>query len=272
MKVPGAGLSGYTQRVLRHPPTRAAWLLLLALPVASCDGSLRLVVVEQGGSGNLSLAGKAEVGGSVSGVPNGGTAGEAGNPEPVQGGTAGKPDEPVSGASGAPDVPIWEAAPRYTASFVPYGFPEQYVRHIADQGFIGLIDMASPTEVEDASFEMIPGLANEKCRSFRSVNEKRSFFRHSGSRIWLHPLDTVEVAAGTPDGLLYTKDATFCEEPGMADPQAITFRSVNYPKRVIHLRNVTELWIDDVPDPLTPEFAAAASFYRTTALDETPMP
>ncbi len=232
----------------------------------SCDGSLRLVVVEQGGgSSNLSPAGK-NVGGSVSVSPMGGTVGEGGSLDGAQGGTTGgtggKPDD-ISGAeaAGAPDVPIWDAPPRYTASFVPYSFPEQYVRHIGDTGFIGMIDMASRSEVDDASFEMIPGLYDQKCVSFRSVTDKRSFFRHSGSRIYLH----------LPDDLkLFRMDATFCEEPGMADPHAITFRSWNYAGRVIHLRNVNELWIDDVPDPVTPEFAAAATFYRSAALDETP--
>ncbi len=272
MKVPRAGLSGYTQRVLRHPPSRAAWLLLFALPVASCDGSLRLVVVEQAGSGNLSLAGKNDGGGSVSVVPSGGTAGEAGNPEPAQaaqGGTGGKPDDGMSGAGGASDVPAWDAPPLHTASFVPYSFPEQYMRHLDGKGFVAVIDMASTPDIEAASFEMIPGLYEKKndagkpCVSFRAVNKIGTFFRHSGSRLYMQP------AAMEP---LFLADATFCEEPGMADPQAITFRSSNYLGRVIHLRNVNELWIDDVPDPLTTEFAAAATFYRTTALDETPMP
>jgi Alpha-L-arabinofuranosidase B (ABFB) domain len=246
--------------------------MLLALPVASCDGSLRLVVVEQGESGNLSIAGKNQVGGSLSVVPVGGTAGEAGNPEPAQGGTAGvagKPDDGMSGAGGAPDVPAWDAPPLFTASFVPYSYPEQYVRHLDGKGIIAVVDMASPPDVDAASFEMIPGLYEKKndagktCVSFRAVSKIGTFFRHSGSRLYMQP------AAMEP---LFLADATFCPEPGMADPQALTFRSSNYPGRVIHLRSVDELWIDDVPDPMTPEFAAAATFYRTTALDEKPMP
>lgn len=239
----------------------------------SCDGSLRLVVVDQIDSGNLSLAGKNEVGGSVSVVPIGGAVSEGGSLDAAQGGTSGaggKPDDvSTSGAGGAPDVPAWDAPPLYTASFVPYSFPEQYVRHLDGEGFIAVIDMASPPEVDAASFEMIPGLYEKKnaagktCVSFRAVSKIGTFFRHSGSRLYMQP------ASSEP---LFLADATFCPEPGMADPQAITFRSSNFLKSVIHLRNTDELWIDAVPDPMTPEFAAAATFYRTTALDETPMP
>lgn len=249
--------------MLRLRPTRAAWFLLLALPALSCDGSLRLVVVEQGGSGNLALAGKA---GETAGAPlAAGTGGTGGTLD--EGALGGMPDSTLGGAGGVPDAPSWEAAPLYTASFVPYGFPEQYVRHLDGTGVIAVIDMASASEREAASFEMIPGMyerENEdgrRCLSFRAVNKIGTFFRHADSRIYLN------AASDLP---LFLADATFCEEPGMADPQAITFRTANYRNRVIHLRNVSELWIDEVPDPITPEFAAEATFYRTTALTEAP--
>ncbi len=240
--------------------------MLLALPVMSCDGSLRLVVVEQGDRGSLSFGGKSDTGGTLSVVPTAGSVDEGGTSQGAQGGTAGKPDD-VGTAGAAGDVPAWDASPLYTASFVPYSFPEQYVRHLGGKGLIAVVDMASTTDVEAASFEMIPGLYQKKndvgrtCYSFRAVNKIGTFFRHSGSRLYMQP------AATEP---LFLADATFCAEPGFADPQAITFRPSNYPWRAIHLRNTSELWIDDVPDPMTPEFAAASSFYRTTALDESP--
>lgn len=259
----------YTRVVVRYFASRVARLLLLALPLASCDGSLQLIVVEQAGSTNPSSAGKNDVGGSVSVVPTGGTSGEGGNPEPAQGGSAGKPEEPVAGtgggAGGAPDVPPWDAPPLYTASFVPYAFPEQYIRHLDGKGVIALVDMESFADTEAASFEMIPGLyasindESERCLSFRATAKIGTFFRHFDSRVRLDPASDVP---------LFLADATFCEMPGLADPQAITFRSINYPERVIHLRNISELWIDDLPDPMTPEFAEASTFYRTTALSE----
>lgn len=264
--MPRAGQSSYTRLVLRCLSSRAAWLVLLALPALSCDGSLRLVVVEQVGSDNLSLAGKGgATAGSVSVIPGGGMADEGGSAALPQGGSAGTSEENDGGAGGMPEVPIWDAPALYTASFVPYTFPEQYVRHLDGTGDIATIDIASALEREAASFEMIPGLyqasneAGQTCVSFRATNKIGTFFRHSNSRVYLHP------AENEP---LFLADATFCQEPGLADVQAITFRSANYTKRVIHLRNVSELWIDDVPEPMTPEFAAESTFYRTTALVE----
>lgn len=268
--MPHAEQSSYTTLVLRCLSSRAGWLLLLAMPALSCDGSLRLNVVEQLGSDNLSLAGRggAAMAGSVSVVPGGGTVDEGGSaPAAPQGGNAGVPEENSGGAAGMPEVPVWDAPALYKASFVPFGFPEQYVRHLDGTGDIATVDVTSTPDREAASFEMIPGLyqasneAGQICVSFRAVNKIGTFLRHSNSRIYLH------AAESEP---LFLADATFCQEPGLADAQAITFRSTNYTKRVIHLRNVTELWIDDVPDPMTPEFAAESTFYRRTALVDTP--
>lgn len=272
MSLPRGRPTKYNRRVLRIFPSRAfwlSWLTLLVLLMASCDGSLRLEVVEQGGSSNLSFAGKAGMPSVIPSAGKGedggttaeaGSVGEGGSPEAPQGGSAGTSE---GGIGGTPEVPIWDAPPRYTASFVPFGFPEQYVCHQDMAGFIAALDTSQALDKESASFQMIPGLADSKCVSFRAANKLGMFFRHSNSRIYLHATDE------TP---LFYADATFCQERGLADPQAITFRSSNYPQRVIHLRNVDELWIDDVPDPMTPEFAAEATFYRTTALNEGPSP
>ncbi len=215
--------------------------MLLALPLASCDGRLQLTVVEQASSTDPSSAGgKGDVGGSVSVGPTG-------------------------GAGGASEVAPWDAPPLYTASFVPYAFPEQYIRHLDGKGIIAVVDKESFADTEAASFEMIPGIYasinedGQRCLSFRATAKIGTFFRHFNSRISLDPASDVP---------LFLADATFCEMPGLADPQAITFRSINYPARVIHLRNVNELWIDDLPDPMTPDFAEASTFYRTTALSE----
>jgi hypothetical protein len=268
VKASRTGSNEYTTAVVSYFSSRVARLLLLALPLASCDGSLQLTVVEQASSTNpTSASGKGSVGGSVSVVPTGGTSGEGGNPEPAQGGSAGKPEEPVAGGGvgGASEVAPWDAPPLYTASFVPFAFPEQYIRHLDGKGIIAAVDMESFADTEAASFEMIPGLyasSNEdgqRCLSFRATAKIGTFFRHFNSRISLDPASDVP---------LFLADATFCEMPGLADPQAITFRSINYPARVIHLRNVNELWIDDLPDPMTTEFAEASTFYRTTALTE----
>lgn len=274
MTLPRRRRNKYNRRVLRIFPSRAfwlTWLTLLVMLVASCDGSLRLEVVEQGAGSNLALAGKGASAGTPSMIASGGTA--EGGSAAAEAGSAndgGSPDVPVGGSGGVIDgggmggmTPIWDAPPRYTASFVPFGFPEEYVIYRDMAGFIAMLDTSQSADKESASFQMIPGLSDSKCVSFRAANKLGMFFRHSNSRIYLHATDE------TP---LFYADATFCQERGLADEQAITFRSFNYPQRVIHLRNVDELWIDDVPDPMTPEFAAEATFYRTTALNEGPSP
>jgi hypothetical protein len=248
----------------------------------SCDQGLRLVVVEQGGGSSLSVgdqAGTAPIGASaaiagggaasvipLAGSSGGGTTSEGGSVEPALGGAAGSPDGDTAGAAGAmtpPEVAVWDAPARYTASFTSHTFPGQYIRYVEDKGFIASIDMASAMDREQASFEMIAGLYDAKCSSFRALNKPATLFRHSGSRLYMNPASDVP---------LFLADATFCEEPGMADAAGVTFRSVNYPQRVIHLRNQNELWIDDIPNPMTPEFASEATFYRTTALSELPSP
>jgi hypothetical protein len=252
--------------VLRRHLCRAGCLLLGLSPTLSCDGGLRLIVVEQGGSNGSSVAGTMDAGatgGSVAVIPSAGSGGvisEGGRAEPALAGAAGAPEESAGGAGGMPDVPVWDAPPRYTASFVSHAHPGQYIRYVADEGFIGAIDVASTLEKQQASFEMIPGMAKASCSSFRAVETAGLFFRHSGSRIYLNAAN---------DQPLFLYDATFCEEAGMADPAGVTFRSSNYPERVIHLRNQNELWIDDVPAaPIAPEFASDATFYRETAWSE----
>lgn len=222
---------------------------------------MRLIVVEQAGPGNVGT-GDVSSGGTDVVIPTGGSVNAGGDPTtpggepPSSAGSGGTGDVGIGGSGGMPDVPIWEAAPRYTASFTSYAFPGQHIQRVLDKSFIATIDLSSDTARRDATFDMIPGLFDKRCSSFRALDEP-SFFRHAGSRIWMHAFQNEP---------LYLADATFCEEAGMADAEGVTFRSVNYPQRVIHLRNQNELWIDDIPNPVSPEFAAESTFYRQKPL------
>jgi hypothetical protein len=163
--------------------------------------------------------------------------------------------------AGMPPVDPWDGPALFTASFRSHAFPKQYMHHLEDKGFIGLIDLGSVTEKQAASFDMIPGLdrsicGKQDCVSFRAVDVKGNFFRHANSRIFLHPAQ---------DEPLFLSDATFCMEAGLADPEGVTFRSTNYAQRVIHLRNSNELWIDDVIEN-DATFASESTFYRETPL------
>jgi len=253
---------------MRHALNRALFALFSSLLLASCDDALRLVVVSSPGTESVSGAGNGSaMGGTEAGRPSGGASGQAGTN--AQGGSAGLPSgggspdsggEPpagAAGAGGASDDP-WDAEPLYRASFSSHAFPGQYIRHFEGEGFIATIDETSMIETEDATFDMIPGVLDDTCETFRSINVAGGMLRHANSRIFLHP--------GRDDALLL-EDATFCLEPGMADPNGFTFRAFNYPQRVIHVRNQNELWIDDkvLGDPT---FASESTFYRDAPLTE----
>lgn len=226
----------------------ALLVALLLTQLAACGDPLRLVLVEAGGSNALVQ------GGSESGGNGGGGGVGGGAPQPMD------PCE-LQAASDAP----WNAAALSTASFVSVLYPGQYVRHIEAQGYIGPVDLAVQVDKEGASFEIIPGVWDCECISLRAVNLTGALLRHAGSRVYMHP---------ATDQPLYLADSTFCPEPGLADPEGVSFRSVNYPQRMIHLRNQNELWIDDIvrSPPATVEeaalFASEVTFYGEAALVE----
>jgi hypothetical protein len=237
---------------MRRAALQALPVALLVLPLAACGDPLRLVLVEAGGSNALAQGGSDTAGGGGGGA--GAVGGSGGAPEPLT------PCE-IAAAADAP----WNAETLYTASFVSALYPGQYIRHIDTQGFIGPIDLAVQADKEGATFEVIPGVIDCECISLRAVNQTAALLRHAGSRIYVHP---------ATDQALYLNDATFCPEPGRADPEGVSFRTVNYQQRMIHLRNQNELWIDDIvySPPATAEeaalFASEVTFYRETALLE----
>ena len=220
---------------------------MLALP--ACGEPLRLVLVEaleQGGT---------DVGGS------GGTAGLGG----LSGGGAGgtEPMAGDAGAGGAFTGPPWEAPALYRASYASHVFPGQYLRRVGADAFVGPIDLTSAAEKASASFEIIPGIWDDGCISLRATDEVNAFFRHFDSRLHMHPYPVDDTKAVVD---LFQADATYCLEPGPADPGGVSFRSVNYPQRLIHAHSNGEVWTDYIE--LTPEFASESTFYRETALSD----
>jgi alpha-L-arabinofuranosidase B-like protein len=131
-----------------------------------------------------------------------------------------------------------------------YAPARHYIRHANSLGWI------SPINVEldslDARFKTVRGLAKGDCVSFKSTNIRDHYLRHANSRIILSPYS---------DDSLFKKDATFCMEWGlkrMGNEPSVTFRSFNYPERVIRHRNF-ELWLDPVEN--SPLFRSDASFF-----------
>ena len=235
---------GRLKRSMRPAISRALCVAWLALPLlVACSDPMQLVLVAAAGSNALSQAGS-DAGGALSLGGFSGGGGGAAEPSAGEPAAGGEP-----GVAGAFTGPPWEAPTLYTASYVSHAFPGQYLRHVTSEGFVGAVDMAS-------AFEILPGIWDDSCISFRAV-EELALLRHAGARQYLHPFTDVP---------LYKADATYCPEPGFADPEGVSFRSINYQQRLIRVRANGEVWNDYID--ATPEFASESTFYRETALSE----
>lgn len=98
---------------------------------------------------------------------------------------------------------------------------------------------------QQATFDVVPGLADAKCFSFRARDGR--YLRHSSWRVRLH------ADAGTA---LFRGDATFCVRPG-ATAATARLEASNYPGWFLHRRGL-ELWVDHADDSAA--FRADSSF------------
>jgi RNA polymerase sigma factor (sigma-70 family) len=116
------------------------------------------------------------------------------------------------------------------------------------QGF-GFLTPAGPSssrEIRDqATFDVVAGLANPKCYSFRLSNGQ--YLRHRSWRLQPNPSDGSKLFKG---------DATFCPRTG-STPGSITLESSNYPGWFLRHRG-NELWVDQANG--TDQFRADSSF------------
>ena len=111
-------------------------------------------------------------------------------------------------------------------------FPGHFIRHANFFGYISTVD--SDLSRKDATWSMVPGLANSQCVSFESKNFPGHYLRHQGLRIKLHQNDNTS---------LFKADATFCQRSGLADSSSFSFESLNFPNHYIRHR-ASELWVD----------------------------
>ncbi|MCT2589938.1 AbfB domain-containing protein [Streptomyces sp. N2-109] len=115
------------------------------------------------------------------------------------------------------------------------GFTDRYLRHYDALGFTEPVDAGSPDLLkQDATWKIVPGLADPSCYSLESRNYPGEYLRHQESR----------VQRAAPDGsLLFREDATWCAVPGLSGTaDGVSFRSYNYPQK--YLRHYdTELWL-----------------------------
>ena len=142
-----------------------------------------------------------------------------------------------------------------------YNYPDHFIRH---RNYLGEITkIVSTLDKKDATFKLVPGLADSRYVSFESVNYPGYYLRHQNYRIKLHK---------KTDDELFNKGSTFKIVPGLADSSWVSFESYNYPGYFIrhksgHLyieKGDTDLFRKDTTFKLvTPEYQPA---------EETPTP
>ncbi|MBD2487059.1 AbfB domain-containing protein [Aulosira sp. FACHB-615] len=119
-------------------------------------------------------------------------------------------------------------------SFRSYNFSDRYIRH---KNFVGYIEpIGDELGRKDATFKIVPGLANNKCSSFESVNFPGHFLRHENFQIKLSRRINQQ---------LFREDATFCIKNRLFgdNPHSSSFESLNFPAHYIRHKNF-ELWLE----------------------------
>jgi hypothetical protein len=102
-----------------------------------------------------------------------------------------------------------------------------YIRHRSYRGEV--TPVATTLDRQDATFKMVPGLADSDWVSLESVNYPGHYLRHQNLEFHLHQ---------GSDDQLFKEDATFRIVPGMASADFVTLESYNHPGHYIY-------WTDD---------------------------
>jgi hypothetical protein len=127
-------------------------------------------------------------------------------------------------------------------------FTDRYVRHRNSLGYIEPVGTSSSaTTKQDATFTVVPGLADANCYSFQAVNAP-GYLRHYDRRIRLDANDGSAV---------FRSDATFCAKPGLSGSGTVSLESYNFPGNYVRHYNY-ELRIDPFADNAT--YRADASY------------
>lgn len=97
-------------------------------------------------------------------------------------------------------------------------YPDRYIMH---QWYLGeLAPIITELDRQNASFRLVPGLANANMVSFESINFPGYYLCHQGFRIKLIKGDNTDQ---------FKNDATFKRVPGLANSSMVSFESYNYP-------------------------------------------
>jgi hypothetical protein len=142
-------------------------------------------------------------------------------------------------------------APTGYFSLQSYNYPQYYVRR---RNYLGeLTQILSDLDRKDATFKIVPGLADGRCMSFESRNFPGYYLRHQDYQVKL---------ASSDGSSLFREDATFCNKPGLADSAGTSFESLNHPGYYLRHRNF-KLYLEQGADK---SFREDATFKLTAPL------
>jgi hypothetical protein len=116
------------------------------------------------------------------------------------------------------------AVPTGNRSLRSVNATDRYVRHRDNLAYVE--PAGTTTARQDATFTIVPGLANSACVSFRSVNFPDRYLRHYNFRVRL------DVYGGDAT---FARDATFCGRTGLAG--GMSFESYSHPGRYLRHYN-----------------------------------
>ncbi|MEU4218141.1 glycoside hydrolase family 43 protein [Actinoplanes sp. NPDC026623] len=147
------------------------------------------------------------------------------------------------------------AVPTGNRSLRSANFPDRYVRHRDNLGYIDPLSTASSAaDRQSATFAVGAGLANGNCYSLQSASPAGRYLRHYNNRL---------VLAANDGTATFRNDATFCARAGLSGTGTTSFESYNYPGFYLRHYNY-ELRIDRFDGSAT--LKADASFTVTTPL------
>lgn len=134
------------------------------------------------------------------------------------------------------------------------GFTDRFMSHAFGLGITEAVNAGSSQILkEDATWRIVPGLADASCYSLESRNFPGEYLRHAASRVRREPRG----------GVLFDQDATWCARPGILAGQ-ISLESLNFPG--LYLRHyAAELWLAREGGPLPSD--TPSSFPQDTSWD-----
>jgi hypothetical protein len=160
---------------------------------------------------------------------------QAPQPAPITVPAPGRPAGAVSGGAasgGAASAAVSGALRTGPASLEAANATGRYVTAAGGLGVLTQVSAGNTVTARgQASFQVVAGLSDVRCFSFRAADGR--YLRHADWRLRL----------GAADGTaLFRGDATFCPGPGQ-DAASVTLESANYPGWFLRHRG-DELWVD----------------------------